>query len=120
MRIAIITLPSGPNYGGLLQAYGTQEALKQLGVDSDLITYHLSYIDYAWYGKESLKIYYRLFKNIFRGKINNFLQLPPFLYAYRFKKFVNKRYVRTKLLSYNELKAVTKSYECWIIGSDQV
>lgn len=39
-RVALMTIFQVPNYGSLLQAYATQEILKTLGYDCDIINYH--------------------------------------------------------------------------------
>ena len=41
-KLGIITLHLHTNIGGILQAYALQKTLKELGYDSDVITYDLN------------------------------------------------------------------------------
>ena len=44
MKIGLLTFHAAHNYGAVLQAYATQETVKQMGFSIDVIDYNPSYL----------------------------------------------------------------------------
>lgn len=106
MKIGVITLPFGPNYGWLMQVYAMQKVLEKLGHDVVLISrkWDISDANSGLFVKIMRPIYY----NINCGGI------------YRFYK---KNIKKTKIYRSNEeLQNVVNDYnlDAIIVGSDQV
>jgi hypothetical protein len=118
-RIAILTLPPISNYGGILQNFALQQALKKLG--SDPIT-----IDRRSYNplKESLRRLKNLTFNRLKGRrylalnktIKDFIYKEPSIFK---SKYIN---ITEPVLSAKALKRKADDlniYSC-IVGSDQI
>lgn len=118
MRIGIVTQPLGYNYGGLLQNFAMQQALKNIGYDSITIdvAYNYSlpryYVSYAvtsilkFFGKQRLyptkPCNGRITPAATRPFINNFLKLTK---PYK---------------DYNQVDLDEYDIETLLVGSDQV
>ena len=125
MKIGIITQPLLTNYGGLLQNYALQQALRQLGHES--VTLDQGYIPAPFWiiAKGFIKTF--ILKLIGRGKNRKY----PFRVDEKQKKyvrqhtnyFINKYIVHTEPFLYeNEFKEYTIKHQldALIVGSDQV
>lgn len=113
MKAAIITLHSVKNYGTQLQAFATQEKLKQY---FDCVTF----VDYRrndTYGLGLLKTFTK--GNLIKAPII----LPTLIYwKYIFEKF-QKQYLnltKEKYLNDEELKNFKDEFDIYFTGSDQV
>lgn len=116
--IGIITFHGSHNHGSMLQAYATQQAIKKLGYESEIINFRM----------KSQKDYYALYQTkygamrFFRG-----LFLLPIHKAradrfLKFESFLNKRYILSgkELSTYDDLESVSNKYDCYLSGSDQI
>lgn len=97
MKVSLITYHDEDNYGAILQAYATYKALKEIGVEAEVI-------DYRMLHKQSI--------------------LSKFVFAlrrYRHQCFRNKFFdKRTRIYtSLDELRADPPQSDCYIVGSDQ-
>lgn len=113
MKIGIITITDGQNYGNRLQNYALQSTLEKLGVESETI-YRKTFRD-----EQSLKICAKNIIKTFLGRYN------PYPYYIRKKKFneFNKRYIKFSNYSIGFNKApkdLKRDYDYFVCGSDQV
>jgi len=123
MRIGIITIDGGTNYGGALQCYAFQEELKSLGHQVEII---------RGTGKERIPLLLRLQSLFFSftwKKIWNHLKRKAVVYlpdeieemSETFSKFRAKYYQASEHLPYSEWGEYTnRKFDVIIIGSDQV
>lgn len=116
-KIGIITFHSAYNYGSVLQAFATQETVRALGYEPEIINYRLA---------EQRRIYSNLrFKYGVKELIKDLTLLP--MYGKRnekyaaFEKFFTKKLALTNEVSeVDETIALMKKYETVISGSDQI
>ena len=116
MKIAILTLPLINNYGGILQAYAMQEALKELGFEAKVLrlisknkTLSLAYCKFL----VAKVIKFKKYKNI---------KFQP-VYLKDTLEFVNKNLnVTAKIFNKNNFSNVLKKekFDGIVLGSDQV
>lgn len=114
--VAIFTLPLHNNFGGIIQAWALQNALKKLGFSSELVFLRSAYELKKEYFKSLVKKYvlgflpqYKGYK-IIKTKKNNL-------------EFIEKNFIKSKaIFSKNELYDYAKNtqFDAWILGSDQV
>lgn len=125
MKIGIITQPLHTNYGGLLQNYALQQALKRLGHEP--IT-----LDQAFYNPSRLRIYLACIKTFIlrllrKGKNRTY----PFYVSNKQKSkirkntdyFINKYILKTPILDTTRQfrkHTIDKQLDALIVGSDQV
>ena len=97
MKVSLITYHDEDNYGAILQAYATYKALKEIGVEAEVIDYRMPH-------KQSI-----LSKVVFA------------LRRYRHQRFRNKYFdKRTRIYtSLDELRADPPKSDCYLVGSDQ-
>lgn len=109
-KVGIITFSWGTNYGGILQCYALQEALKQLGYAPEVINYMpRQYDDNIW--------------TFLRGK--KFMHLSKYLQDRRkeskLKKFRSRYLNETpRYATLAELREQCNGYDVLVSGSDQV
>lgn len=135
-RVGIITLHGHYNYGNKLQNYALQETIKYLGCDVETviicngikktnkpynITKKIKEINNLSYREICEKIYNRIENTISKKTMN-----------YLYKRLINERIIKFKDFSSqylsekffqnndNELKLLSKKYDFFIAGSDQV
>lgn len=113
MKIGIITITDGQNYGNRLQNYALQTTLEKLGLEPETI-HRKTFRD-----KNALKIRAKNIIKTFLGRYN------PYPYYIRKKKFneFNEKYVKFSKYSTGFNKApqeLKKSYDYFVCGSDQV
>lgn len=120
-KIRIISYQNANNYGAVLQAYGLQETLKQLGCED------VKFINYNPY---YLKKRYSPFE-VESGVFRNFRSVIAYLINFPFRTYsILKRNClfnksRRKLLSqtcieYGDYKKIAESFDLLICGSDQI
>lgn len=122
MKIDVITRHSVPNYGSLLQSYATQEAIKKLGHESEII-------DYTRYDER----YSNLASTLIKGKkwdtnpilrfVYKSIQTPNYKKMYKtFEKYRKSFLVETPLEYGNieELKKNPPEADIYCSGSDQI
>lgn len=119
MKIAILTLPLINNYGGILQAYAMQEALKELGFEAKILrliarhkTFSIAYCKFL------------IAKIIKFKKYKNVQFQPAYLICLKDTlKFVSKNLNPTKsIFNENDFIKVLKNekFDGIVLGSDQV
>ena len=121
MKVGLLTFHNTLNYGSALQVFATQEALKKLNIECEIIDYTNQHRKNAYntiyLAKRELKR-----KNIslamkyFIGSVFIYKRKQKFIDFYR--KYVN--YTDKKYYSNQELKKINTKYDKFIIGSDQV
>lgn len=117
MKVGIITITEGANYGNRLQNYAMQILLEQMGIQVDTLRYRASW---ELVGISKLK---------FEGKciIKRMLRYPIYdqCYWYRKKRFqtFNHKYIHFgPWVLYNNVvpEKLVQHYDCFLVGSDQV
>lgn len=122
MKVAILTLPLGHNYGGILQAYALSTILKESGHDVSILDRRAKPIPYHRQAKQAL----RSIREKLRLWTNPPSAPPSCLLSQDFENL--KRFIRMHLPLTEELKSShtlrrhyrSKQYEFLLIGSDQV
>lgn len=121
MKIGILTLHSQINYGGVLQAYAMQNALKDMGHDTVIIDHWLTPDNQHLkgpFGKPFLqKIKYIVYALLGTGMFSCFQR------HYRTIKFIQNRLKLSTFHFYNwsDIKPkIYQDFDCIIVGSDQV
>lgn len=114
MKIGLATIYNVPNYGSVLQTYATQELLKSLGHDIEVIQYdyfNKRYYKELGYGPSWKEKFYPL-KSFFM----------PWCKTAILKRFRRKHLNFTK--PFKSFEALTEndwsSYDAFVVGSDQV
>lgn len=118
MKVGILTFHNAYNYGAILQAYATQELVKDYGHDVEIIDYHNKKIDSIYNGK----------KFNFRTFVRYFYRFPLYLLEilfYRMKRKAYHTFVRRNIrLSdsryVQDRSTEIKGYDAILIGSDQL
>ena len=117
-KVGIITFHGSHNHGSVLQAYATQQTVKQLGYDCEIINFRM----------ESQKEYYSLYRfNYGRNMMaQDFLMLPlqgkRKSLANKFEDFINNKLSLSgkELHNRKELETVSDKYDIYLTGSDQI
>ena len=113
MKLGTITVHNGYNYGASLQAYALVEALRELGVDANLVDYRNDFIE-----KKQVKN-----KDSFLKKAIKLLLLGTHGSAMkkkRFDEFNNSIISGKPYFSCDELEELNKKYDGFVCGSDQI
>lgn len=113
MKIGIVTITNGQNYGNRLQNYALQEILKELGHEPETIWNDTG----AW---ENLRVYSRL-KYWVKSKLH-IKYTPRIDRVVKFTAFNRKHILWSKYsVSVSNLPTnLSREYDCFISGSDQV
>lgn len=116
MKIGIITITDGQNYGNRLQNFALQETLKKFGVQADTIK-RLTFRNVT--GMDRVKLYIKNFVKFFvcPKAITSF-----YIRKYKFYQF-NKKYIHFSNYFLKDNHASDKlkdSYNFFICGSDQI
>lgn len=113
-RAAIVTLYGNSNFGNKLQNYALQEVLKKNGLNVETLKLSNSNFD-----KTNIKLLNNIISIILNFYRNNIV-----ISKYRnsnFRKFKNNYLNDTnKYVYYRNLKNISKKYDYFIVGSDQV
>ena len=117
-KIGIITYHSAYNFGSILQALATQEAIKRLGYEAEIINYRM---------KRQKQYYQKLYRTAFGTKtfIKDFIMMPVKKQreqrAKAFESFIESRLNLTKEFELPELATeIFADYPCIVSGSDQI
>lgn len=118
-KIGILTFHNAYNYGAILQAFATQEIVKLLGYDVEVIDYHNLAIDKNY---EKRKFHIRAIPK------RQFYKLPLYIlekYFYRkrrkaFQRFISEHINLSKSTYFQGEHLDLKGYDLILIGSDQV
>lgn len=122
MKIALITYHNALNYGASLQAYATQDYIKNnISQNIVIINYNNQRRKYAY------DIFAQAIDNLKKGNLKTFLKMligSIFFNLRRknFLKFYNKNIIKTEkeYTRENELLDLNKEYDFFVVGSDQV
>lgn len=113
MKIGIITITDGQNYGNRLQNYALQTSLQKMGLEAETI-YRKTFRD---------KIdFVRIIKNIIKSCIGKYNPYPYLLRKIKFKNF-NRRYINFSKYCIGENSApndLKREYDYFVCGSDQI
>ena len=115
--IGIITYHSAYNYGSVLQAYATQEAVKSIDSNVKIINYRM----------DEQKNFYSLYRfnyGLFRG-LKDLRELPIHFKrksrSNKFESFISNKMVLTKYFSQPEkFEEIANQFSLIISGSDQI
>lgn len=114
IKVAILTFHRAVNYGAVLQSYGLQTALNNLGYKADILDYRNDGIENYYY-------------KILKGKnpksvVNSILTLKT--QKRRNRKFIDfsKEYLSLSEKTYTKsnITQAKDLYDCFIVGSDQM
>lgn len=120
MKIAILTLPIGENYGGIMQAWALQAVLKKMGHDPVTIDRQPNAHGFAYSGA---RIAYRVMRNLIgsrKGPVLRERVLPTVTKHTR--EFISRNITMSPTLDSTEklrTHFVDAGYEAVIVGSDQ-
>lgn len=134
MKVGIITITQGCNYGNRLQNYALQQVLAEFGVDSETIRYKPEYqmeLNKSNAIKKLLKFYskldgkeiiFDLKGKILRSLYKKKMRLGSVEKENNFREFINKYISITSEVycSDSNLTAIDKKYDKLICGSDQI
>lgn len=111
-RVGILTFVDTINFGASLQAYATQELLRQHGYDAEIIPYTNEKIDKKEHNQGSLNLK-KIMKSMVMGKgIKN--------KTIKFKKFETENFKTGMRLCADTKEKVDLNYDYFVVGSDQV
>lgn len=118
MRVGILTFHNAYNYGAVLQTYATQELVKSMGHEVEIIDYHNARID-RMYDKRKFHLK-EFFKSTYKFPL--YLLEKYFFWRRRlaYNKF-NKNCLQCSRNKYYQGDVISiKDYDAVLIGSDQV
>lgn len=110
-KILLLTLHSqNNNFGSVLQAHSLYTYLEELGYDVTVLNYQ------PYYSNGAVS-----FKMFLKKIVTNALFFPSFLLrSSRFNKLINSKKLTEKVTHFSQLKEISKNYDIFMIGSDQV
>lgn len=116
MKVGIITITSGENYGNRLQNYAVEKVLNNLGIQAETIK------NYGENREDCLKKIKKYIKNVAKKTI--FLKKYKYqnIRSKNFKKF-NRKFIKSSKFSVantNIPSNLNDSYDFFICGSDQI
>lgn len=124
MRIGILTLRLGANYGGLLQAYALQTVLERMGHEVTILDKKFKrWTLPVW--KKPLIYSIRFVNKILKRKKNNIVFLEQYMAKVKpiveqnTDKFISKYIHRILVDNYSELEGAV-GFDAIVVGSDQV
>lgn len=121
MKVGLVTVYNGYNYGSKLQAFALQNVLqKKLGVDVEIIAYNRSkdYRPWTVFRKIVRKIERHIEKDTKRT--NNPYAGSVSIRKKAFDEFDINYNLTTPISGYNNLKKIVPNFDLFICGSDQV
>ena len=121
MKIGIVTFYSECNYGAFLQALGSYTYLKSKGHEVCFINYNPSK-DVSFLLKLGLHDGTFFHKILRRYNINVMYRLKPYCKKYLdgFAEARKRFFVETEKANDDNIKSITKRFDCIYVGSDQV
>lgn len=122
MKIAILTLPIGHNYGGIMQAYALQKLMRDMGNEVIIVDYHRQLRERSFFYKRA-RIAYRLLQKVTgkRKAAVNFESHSKFFIQDN-QRFIDANIVQSEYIdNVHGLKNHFKinNYDAVIVGSDQ-
>lgn len=120
MKVGVLTLPLWHNYGGILQAYALQVALRRLGMDAVHIDVQREEPASAAGAWRNIK---RMARRRLRGKASPYYPnwRERAIISRHTRAFVDKEIVpSTGAVSFKDLASVSQELDAIVVGSDQV
>lgn len=118
MKIGILTFHCAHNYGAVLQCYATQEFLRSLGHEVEIINYRPEYLlrPYRLFNK---RVSYRGFIRFIKDILQELIVFPT-RYQHRkgFRRFINQRLLLSQPIDDSSL--ISADYDVYLVGSDQI
>lgn len=112
--VGVITFHNYDNYGAILQSYGLQAKLKELGYEPEIIDYHCEYISNPF---RLVNLKEKGLFNYIYGAIGYICYLPRRRKCWEFrKKYMNY----SEPVRKGEMSQVSGKYDIYIAGSDQI
>ncbi len=128
-KIGLCICYSVKNYGSMLQAYATQQYIKKIGLDFEIIRYNKKH-DIAFYCNSCLKLFNSNFRKEVLRRIkyaNNLKKNQVFreklsIRNSKFEEFENSHFSNLSNIcsSYSQLKMKGKELPAYLVGSDQL
>lgn len=115
MKVGILTIHAAYNYGAMLQAYATQEALKKLGHEVQIIDFYPIDLEQSNLMTKTPKSIKELVKYVF-AKLNPHVQKK----IRRFNEFRGLMQLSSRYYSKEELYRSPPKFDLFLVGSDQV
>lgn len=113
-RVGVITFHNYDNYGAILQSYGLQAKLTELGLEPEIIDYYCEYISNPF---KLINLKKKGLFNYIYGAIGNICYIPR---RFRCRKF-RKSYMRySSPVRKGDMSPVAGKYDIYIAGSDQI
>lgn len=120
MKVSLVTIHRVMNYGTVLQAFSTQEVIKELG-------HQVEIVDYITTVRTLKKVFFNVPKSLensfLKRSIYILMRLPNNILKYIiFKNFRDKNYILTSKKYYksSDLKKDPPISDIYLVGSDQV
>lgn len=118
MKIGLLTFHAAHNYGAVLQAYATQETIKEMGLSIEVIDYNPPYLIKQRLFPFSSKTTFLVNLKI---AIEGLITLPwKQKRISNFQKFVSAQLQLSKTNYHDQPFAENNDYDVFIMGSDQV
>ena len=118
MKIGLLTFHAAHNYGAVLQAYATQEQIKEMGYAIEVISYNPSYLIkqklFPFSPKNSVTVNIKLL-------IEGIITAPwKLIRKNNFQKFITKQLQLSKTNYHDQKFEENNDYDIFVIGSDQI
>lgn len=120
-KVGVITRHAVANYGSLLQSHATEQVIRNLGYEAEIINYIPRYEQSYRLALNGYKISKE--SRSIRNRAEYIIgQSANFMNSYYFFKRLRKKYLHESLLysNKNELNLCVKNYDIFCTGSDQV
>ena len=112
-KVGVITFHNYDNYGAILQSYGLQKKLKELGVTPEIIDYRCDYISNPF---RLVNLKKKGFFNYIYGAIGHICYIPRRRKCNQFRKLMKY----SEPVKNHNFKSVEDKYDIYLAGSDQV
>ena len=118
MKVGILTFHNAINYGAVLQAFATQELVRSLGHDVEVIDYHNAEIDRS-YDRLRFHLSQMPRKNLY-GALKYMLRCALFCFRRRAFELFSKRHLSLGRRFRQSESFSLDGYDVILIGSDQL
>ena len=128
-KIGVVSCYFKHNYGSMLQAYATQKALDNMGLDNETINItnnidfkkgKIKYYKSQVFDFKFIKSKFGMIKLKFDKKIHKKLGKNIALRDKKYDEFINEFRLTSPQLTYAEMSEKAKKYSSVIVGSDQL
>ena len=114
-KIGILTSQKAVNYGALLQMYGLQKTVKELGAEAEIIDYDCPRISDCY---QAFPLRVLAHPRLFWHAVLNYKEQSH--RNQKFEQFEKKHMTFSEKLGKKALSHVADRYDAYIVGSDQV